>query len=155
MKHTIKLVLFASFFSLHQLSALFDENLDGFVNRIIQNPAEQEGFCCYYSDFLGTVSKFSAKVKNHKLRKLRGEALSSLEIKNKPVYKKLAQNDQLDLDKQDKTTRLFLIRYRLFEDYQQYKNTQHVYVLNKAKNYLTDMGNRVTTFVKDIKNRFV
>lgn len=155
MKHSFKLALLVSFFSLHQLSALFDETLDGFVTRVVQDSSDQEGFRSYYSNFLDRQSKVSDKLKKHKLRKLRSEALSSLEIKNKNIYKKLADNAQLDLDKQDKNTRLFLVRYRLLEDYQQHKNTQHLYVWNKTKTYLTDLTNRVVTFASDIKNRFI
>ena len=155
MKHTFKLVLLVSFFSLHQLSALFDETLDGFVARVVQDPSDQEGFRSYYSNFLDRQSKVSDKTKKYKLRKLRREALSSLEVKNKNLYKKFAQNSQLDLDKQDKNTRLFLVRYRLFEDYQQHKNTQHLHVWNKTKTYLADLSNQVVTFVSDLKKRFV
>ena len=153
--HAFKLTLLISFFSLHQLSALFDETLDGFVARVVQDPIEQEEFRSYYSNFLDRQSKVSERLKKHKLRKLRSEALSSLEIKNKNVYKKLAQNAQLDLDKQDKNTRLFLVRYRLFEDYQQHKNTQHTHVWNKTKSYLADASTRVISFVSDLKNRFI
>lgn len=155
MKYSIKLIFFISFFSLQQLNALFKETLDEFVERVIKNFDDQEGFRCYYSNFLDKQSRVSDKIKKRKLIKRRTEALSSLEIKDPSTYKKIAKNDQLDLDKQDRDTRLFLIRYRVFEDYQQYQNTQHIDIWNKTKSYLADMGDRVTTFVKDIKNKIV
>ena len=133
---------------------VFKENLDEFITRMGKDQEEREGFRAYYSNFLDRQSKLSTKRKRQKLRRLRKDGLSSLEIKHKKHYKTLAEHSELNLDGQTRNTRLFLVRYRLFEDFIQHKNTKHVYFLNKAKTFFVDVGKRISDFSGTVANKF-
>jgi len=131
---------------------VFKESLDEFITRMTSDVKDQEGFRAYYSNFLDRQSKLSLARRQKRLRRLRMDGLSSLEIKNKKHYNVIIENNQADIDNQSRTTRLFLVRYRLFEDYKQHKNTRRIYFLNKAKMVLTDMSNKVSSIFSSIKN---
>lgn len=134
---------------------VFKESLDEFIVRMTPDSQEQEGFRAYYSNFLDRQSRLSLSRRQRRLRRLRMDGLSSLEIKNKKHYKVLAENKQVDVDNQTKDTRLFLVRYRLFEDYQLHKNTRRLYFLSKAKVMIVDAGSKVSSFFSSIKNTVI
>jgi len=136
-------------------SNVFKETLDDFILRMTPEMKEQEGFRAYYSNFLDRQSRLSLLRRKKRLRRLRMDGLSSLEIKNKKHYKVLAENKQADIDNQSRDTRLFLVRYRLFEDYQQHKYTRRVYFLNKAKMVLTGVSTKVSSFLSSVKHRVI
>lgn len=131
---------------------VFKESLDEFIVRMTPDSKEQEGFRAYYSNFLDRQSRLSLPRRQKRLRRLRMDGLSSLEIKNKKHYNILAENKQIDIDSQSRDTRLFLVRYRLFEDYKQHKYTRRIDFLNKAKIVLTDVSNKISSFVSNVKD---
>lgn len=139
-------------FALTHSSHVFKETLDEFIERMTIDIKEREGFRAYYSNFLDRQSRLSVMRRQKHLRRLRMDGLSSLEIKSKKHYKVLAENKQVDIDNQSRDTRLFLVRYRLFEDYKQHKDTRRLYFLNKAKIVLTDVGSRIGSFFSTVKN---
>lgn len=133
---------------------IFKESLDGFITRMSKDVQEREGFRAYYSDFLDRQSRLSTKRRRQKLRRLRSDALSSLQIKHEKHYKALADHSELDLEGQTRNTRLFLVRYRLFEDYLQHKNTKHVYLLNKAQIFISDVSKKLSSLTGIIRDKF-
>ena len=161
MKKHHSLVLALALTSLTQVSALthdshvFKETLDEFIERMTIDMKEREGFRAYYSNFLDRQSRLSLSRRQKRLRRLRMDGLSSLEIKNKKHYKVLSENRQVDVDNQSRETRLLLVRYRLFEDYNQHKNTRRIYFLNKAKIVLTDVSSKVSSFFSTVKNTVI
>ena len=161
MKKHHSLVLALALTSLMQVSAIthnshvFKETLDEFIERMTIDMKEREGFRAYYSNFLDRQSRLSLARRQKRLRRLRMDGLSSLEIKNKKHYKVLTENKQVDVDHQSRETRLFLVRYRLFEDYNQHKHTRRLYFLNKAKIVLTDMSSKIGSFFSSVKNTVV
>ena len=78
--------------------------------------------------------------------------MSSLEIKNKKYYNILSENKQTNIDSQSRDTRLFLVRYRLFEDYKQHKHTRRLYFLNKDKIVLSDVTDKIISLFSTVKN---
>lgn len=142
---------FASTYSSHA----FKETLDEFIERMTIDLKEREGFRAYYSNFLDRQSRLSLSRRQKRLRRLRMDGLSSLEIKSKKHYKVLAENKQTDIDNQSRDTRLFLVRYRLFEDYKQHKHTRRLYFLNKAKIVLSDVGSKISSFFSSVKNTVI
>lgn len=151
MKKRYSFVLALALVSLAQISAIFNETLDEFILRTTPDVKEQEGFRAYYSNFLDRQSRLPVARRQKRLRHLRMDGLSSLEIKNKKYYKLLAENKQTDIDNQQRETRLFLVRYRLFEDYQQHKNTRRVYFLNRAQTVLSDLSGKVSSLLSSVK----
>lgn len=161
MKKHHSLVLVLALTSLTQVSAIthnshaFKETLDEFIERMTINLKEREGFRAYYSNFLDRQSRLSVSRRQKRLRRLRMDGLSSLEIKNKKHYKVLSENKQIDVDNQSRETRLLLVRYRLFEDYNQHKHTRRIYFLNKAKVVLSDVSSKVSSFFSTVKNTVI
>ena len=143
--------VFASTYNSH----VFKESLDEFIERMTIDLKEREGFRAYYSNFLDRLSRISVLRRQKRLRRLRMDGLSSLEIKNKKHYKVLSENRQVDIDNQSRETRLLLVRYRLFEDYNQHKHTRRIYFLNKAKIVLSDVGSKVNSFLSSVKNTVI
>ncbi len=158
MKKHNSFVLVLALTSLSQLTAfvpsahVFKESLDDFITRMTPDSNEQEGFRAYYSNFLDRQSRLSLSRRQKRLRRLRMDGMSSLEIKNKKHYNILSENKQVDIDSQSRDTRLFLVRYRLFEDYKQHKHTRRVYFLNKAKMVLSDVSNKISSIFSTVKN---
>lgn len=151
--HFCKTTLFILLAATTSSQAIFKETLDEFIVRITPDKAEQEGFRAYYSNFLDRQSRLSTKRKRRKLRRLREDGLASLQIKHAKQYKMLADHSELDLDGQSRNTRLFLVRYRLFEDFKANKNTKREYLWNKTKTIVADLGKKAVHFGKTIKNK--
>ncbi|MFT6765830.1 MAG: hypothetical protein ACJAZS_000724 [Alteromonas naphthalenivorans] len=135
-----------------QSHTVFNESLDNFIIRMTKDRIEQEGFRAYYSNFLDRQSRLPTGRRQKRLRRLRMDGLSSLALKEKKQYQMLADFKETDIDNQSRNTRLFLVRYRLYEDYEQHKNTRHVYFLHKAKVAFNDVSNKISSFVSTVKH---
>jgi hypothetical protein len=153
-KRSSLLVIITMMF-MSQTHPIFNESLDAFIIRMTKNKQEQEGFRAYYSNFLDRQSRLPTGRRQKRLRRLRMDGLSSLELKQKKQFRMLADHKETDIDNQTRNTRLFLVRYRLFEDYEQYKNTRQLYFVNRAKMAFNDVSKKIGSFISSIKHTVV
>lgn len=135
---------------------LLNDSLEGFLGHMTQDESEQREFRGFYSKFLRKQGRYGHHRIRGKLQNLRLSALSSIELKNPPLYKEI-EPFLIDLDfaKDCRNIRLFLTRYALFEEYKRRKAIKTSGMWERFKDGVKRFAHRVRSSFKGEKKKRV
>ena len=130
----------------------FHDNLEQFLSRMTQSDTEKKEFRGYYSTFLKKYNKSSHRRIKGKLKKIRRQALCSIEVKHPELYTQLEPLlEFIDDASRCSHIRLYLTRYAKFEEYQKTKLMKQNGFWAKTKSYARRVRSKISFWKKRIK----